>query len=368
MKVALVFNLKRDSIPGLNRKDLPPDFFAECDDKETIDAIRAALAEFHKVVLVEADEDAYEKLRNERPDIVFNVAEGLWGSGRESQIPAILELLRIPYTGSDPVTLAISLDKARTKEVLQAHGIPTPAFRLVETPDDVAAILAKKGALPAPGKPLLKFPMIVKPLEEGSSKGIVNSAVVKDEDELGREIARVLGKYHEPAIVEEWLPGREFTVAMIGNGENLRCLPIVEIKFDTLPPGVNPIYSYEAKWVWDTSEKPLEIFECPAKVDLELKDDIEAICLRTWSALRIRDWARIDVRLDASGRPQILEVNPLPGILPQPEQNSCFPKAARAAGLSYNTLVRRVLDVAVARLGLAAGSSTVAPPAHFSLR
>jgi D-alanine-D-alanine ligase len=367
MKVGLAFNLKKPR-PDLRSEALPPDFYAECDDLETVEAIRAALAEFHQVNLVEADEEAFDKFRALRPDIVFNIAEGLWGTARESQVPAMLELLRIPYTGSDPVTLAVCLDKARTKEILLAHGIPSPAARVVEEPDDVARILPRHGALPAPGEPLLKFPMVVKPLGEGSSKGIRDSSLVQDEDELGAEVSRVLGLYRQPAIVEEFLPGREFTVALIGNGESLRCLPTVEIRFDSLPPGARPLYSYEAKWVWDTSEKPLDVFDCPAKIDRELKDDIEAICLRAWRALRIRDWARIDVRLDASGKPQILEVNPLPGILPQPEQNSCFPKAARAAGLSYNALVRRVLDVAAARAGLPAGSGALAPPAHVSLR
>ncbi|MCE9584042.1 MAG: ATP-grasp domain-containing protein [Planctomycetes bacterium] len=368
MKVALAFNLKKDDSALAAATPLPPDFYAECDDQETVDAIRAALAEFHQVVLIEADEDAYEKFRAERPDIVFNVAEGTWGAAREAQIPAMLEMLRIPYTGSDPVTLALCLDKSRTKEVLTAHGVPNPQFRVVENADDFQRILARKGALPSHGKPLLKFPMIVKPLSEGSSKGIVNSSVVKDEEELGREISRVLGLYREPAIVEEFLPGREFTVAMIGNGSTLRLLPTVEIRFNSLPPGAHPIYSYEAKWVWDTSDKPLEIFDCPATMDPELASEIGSVCLRAWDALRIRDWARIDVRCDASGHPQVIEVNPLPGILPQPEQNSCFPKAARAAGLSYNALIRRVLDSACSRLGLGSGAGWVAPPAHFSLR
>lgn len=368
MKVALIYNLKKDTPSNADTSSLPPDFYAECDDFETVDAIRTALAEFHDVTLVEADEDAYEKLRSLRPDVAFNVAEGTCGSAREAQIPAILEMLQIPYTGSDPVTLALCLDKARTKEILGAHGIPTPQFRVVETPDDVARILPGKGALPYPGKPLLKFPLVVKPLSEGSSKGIVNSSVVRNEAELGREVARVLSLYREPAIVEEFLPGREFTVALIGNGDDLRVLPIVEIRFDSLPPGAHPIYSFEAKWVWDTSDKPLEIFSCPATVDADLELDIESVCLRAWDALRLRDWARIDVRCDASGHPQVIEVNPIPGILPQPEQNSCFPKAARVAGLSYNAMVRRVLDSARSRLGLGAGGGTVSPPAHFSLR
>jgi D-alanine-D-alanine ligase len=364
MKVAIAFNLKK-AAPAEHQ---PPDLYAECDDADTIDAIRAALAEFHQVSLIEADEDAYDRFRTERPDIVFNVAEGLHGLARESQVPAMLEMLRIPYTGSDPVTLAVCLDKARTKDVLAAHGVPVPAGRVVESADDVAGLLEKKGALPRPGAPLLRLPMIVKPLAEGSSKGITDASLARDEDQLHRAISRVLGLYRQPALVEEFLPGREFTVAMLGNANHVQCLPIVEIRFDTLPPGVNPIYSYEAKWVWDTSDRPLEIFDCPAPIDVELKDDIESVCLRAWRALGLRDWTRIDVRLDASGQPRVLEVNPLPGILPHPEQNSCFPKAARAAGLSYNALVRRVLDAAVARLGLRAAAGAAAPPAHFSLR
>lgn len=352
MKVALTFNLKKDFLPGIDPKSLAPDYFAECDCAETIEAIRAALAEFHEVVLVEADEDAYEKFRAERPDIVFNLAEGLWGASREGQIPAMLELLRIPYTGSDPTTLAICLDKSRTKEILGWHGVPTAAWHRVDSIEEIANLVSDNGAGPPPGKTLLKLPLIVKPLREGSSKGIRNTAVVRNQHELRCEIARVLSVYQQPAIIEEYLPGREFTVAMIGNEEDLEFLPVVEIRLDRLPAGVNPIYSYEAKWVWDTCEHPIDIFECPAELSPDLRGEIESACLRSWRALRIRDWARFDVRLDAAGCPHIVEVNPIPGIQPLPEQNSCFPKAARAAGLSYQALVNRTLDVAAARLGL----------------
>ena len=348
MKVVLTFNLKRDFLPGIDPRSLPPDYFAECDSAETIEAMRAALAEFHQVVLIEADEDAYEKLRSERPDIVFNVAEGLWGASREGQIPALLELLRIPYTGSDPTTLAICLDKSRTKEILGWHGIPTAGWWVVDSPDEIANLLSGTATVPA----LAKLPLIVKPLGEGSSKGIRNSAVVRNQDELAKEVEHILTLYRQPAIIEEYLPGREFTVAMIGNETDLELLPIVEVRFDRLPAGVNPIYSYEAKWVWDTCEHPIDIFDCPAKLTPELRSEIESSCRRSWRALRIRDWVRIDVRLDAAERPRIVEVNPIPGILPLPEQNSCLPKAARAAGMSYKALVNRMLDVAAVRLGL----------------
>jgi D-alanine-D-alanine ligase len=137
----------------------------------------------------------------------------------------------------------------------------------------------------------------------------------------------------------------------MGNGEDIDVLPIVEISFDSLPSGANPIYSYEAKWVWDSRAKPLEIFRCPAPLEPALREEIERLCRAAYRVLRCRDWARIDIRCDAQGRPHILELNPLPGILPQPEDNSCFPKAARAAGLSYNQLINRVLDIALARNG-----------------
>jgi D-alanine-D-alanine ligase len=193
---------------------------------------------------------------------------------------------------------------------------------------------------------------MVKPLYEGSSIGIRNDSLVKTRQEMKERVLWLLDNYHEPALVEEFLPGREFTVAILGNGDEARVLPIVEILFDSLPAGVNPIYSYEAKWIWDHRTNPLDIFECPARLSAALQSEIESICLRAYAVLRCRDWCRIDVRLDAAGRPHILELNPLPGILPRPEDNSCFPKSARAAGMSYSQLINAVLDIACRRYGL----------------
>jgi len=270
--------------------------------------------------------------------MVFNMAEGLYGNSRESQIPAMLELLRIPYTGSDPLTLALCLDKAMAKMVLQYHGIPTSPFVVVRDP-------GKKYSFPP-------FPLIVKPLHEGSSKGVKDSSLVHRPQQLKEEIHRVLNEYRQPALVEKFLPGREFTVALLGNDPEVQVLPIVEIQFDPLPPSINPIYSYEAKWIWDTVENPLEIFACPAKIPARLKNRIESVCRAAFSVLGCRDWCRIDVRLDESGEPNILELNPLPGILPNPDANSCFPKAARSAGMSYDELINRVLEIACLRVGL----------------
>ncbi|MBI5682632.1 MAG: ATP-grasp domain-containing protein [Deltaproteobacteria bacterium] len=336
MRVAVTYNVKSK---GVKREGLPPDFYAEWDDEETISAVKDALSERHDVVLIEADKDAYLKLANEKPDIVFNIAEGIHGRSRESHIPAILEMLEIPYTGSGPLTLGICLDKARAKEMLAYYGIPTSMFFVVHSP---------LSTLHSP----LSFPLIVKPLYEGSSKGIRNDSVVHNEGELDKKIKWVLDEYKQPALVEEFLEGREFTVAMLGNGDELHCLPIVELNYSTLPQGVNPIYSYEAKWIWDTPDNPLEIFTCPAQIDEKLKTETEDICKKAFNMLDLKDWCRIDVRLDASGNPYILELNPLPGILPDPKNNSCFPKAARAAGMDYNKLINTVLDIACKRHGL----------------
>ncbi|MEP7145871.1 MAG: D-alanine--D-alanine ligase, partial [bacterium] len=141
----------------------------------------------------------------------------------------------------------------------------------------------------------------------------------------------------------------EFTVAMLGNGEDVKVLPIVEINLDTVPEGFNKIYSYEVKWFFDTRENKLDIFKCPAEIDYKLNKQIEKVCRDAYNALRIKDWARIDVRLDKNNVPNIVEVNPLPGILPDPADNSCYPKAAREVGLDYNAMINAVLNEAVNR-------------------
>ena len=368
MRVALVYNQKKEdqSQSGAEDRSEPPstkmnsyltgassmehlpavlpinesnDQYAEWDTKETIAAVRNALAESHDVTMIEADEHAFECLRAHRPDIVFNISEGMHGISREAQVPAMLELLQIPYSGSDPLTLATCLDKSRAKEILSYYRVPTPKFAVVS---DISGLSSVSFNLPA----------MVKPLHEGSSKGIFNSSLVHTRQELTQEVTKVIGTYNQPALIEEFLEGREFTVAMLGNGNNLQVLPIVEIKFDSLPQGVNRIYSYEAKWIWDRSDAPLDIFQCPADLTSKLKSEIEDICRKAYTILRCRDWCRIDVRLDAKGTPHIIELNPLPGILPNIEDNSCFPKAARAAGLSYNKLLQTVLALAAQRNGL----------------
>lgn len=353
MHIALVFNLRAESVPndeppaeppGHSTTDVNADIYAEWDDIHTINAVAAALATRHRVTLVNADLDAFEKLRDLKPELVFNIAEGLHGASREAQMPALFEMQQLPYTGSDPVTLGLCLDKRRTKEILAQHRVPSPLFWVVNS------------VLELPQR--LRYPLMVKPPLEGSSKGITDKALVRNRKELLQQVEWVISTYRQSALVEEYLPGREFTVALLGNDANLRVLPLVEINFASLPPGGNPIYSYEAKWIWDTEAEPLQIFSCPAPLEPLLQLQIEEVCRKAFKALGCRDWCRIDVRLDASGYPQIIELNPLPGILPRPEQNSCFPKAARAAGLDYTQLILSVVDAACARLQLNQGDAS----------
>ena len=352
MNVALVFNQKREST--LDDNTQPPshsfpittvtvpekvaDMYAEWDTPETINAVARALSLFHDVTLVEADEFAYDKLREGGFDIVFNIAEGMNGVSREAQLPAMLEFLGIPYTGSDPLTLATCLDKARTKEILSYNGIPTSKFVVARSFEEAS-------------RASLRYPLFVKPLHEGSSKGIYNSSYVTTPEALRQEVERILNNYEQPALVEEYLPGREFTVALLGNGNELKVFPPVELNFGSLPSEALPVYSYEAKWLWDTKDSPIEVFRCPAPIEDDLGRKIEHICRRTFEVLKCRDWSRIDVRLDAAGEPNVLEINPLPGILPDPEEHSCFPMASRAAGLNYDEMINSVLNAALKRLG-----------------
>jgi D-alanine-D-alanine ligase len=341
-------------IAGLSYAELTArDEFAEWDSPTTIAAVESALSVLGKVVRLEANEDFPDRLRHAKPDIVFNIAEGFRGVNREAHVPAICEFYGIPYTGSDPFTLSLCLDKARAKETLAFHGIPTPRFALVKTLSELAPRTAG-----------LRLPLFVKPLHEGSSKGITDANLCRDSRQLLAQCRFLLENYSQPVLVEEYLPGKEFTCAVLGNADEATVLPIVGMNFETLPEGALPIYSFDAKFVWDRPENPLDIFECPAGITRKLQASIERVTLDAFRVLGCRDWARIDVRLDSSGVPNIIEANPLPCILPDPADNSCLPKAARAAGIAYDELLQSCLRYAAARQGLTPGpapTSSVAP-------
>jgi len=336
------------------------DKYAEWDSAETIDAVEKALAEVGEVIRLEATEEFPERLRRERPDIVYNIAEGMNGANREAHVPAICEFLGLPYSGSDPWTLSLCLDKARTKEYLAYNRVPTAPFVLVRAAHEVSSLLERVTTRRLRGvNGRLRLPLFVKPVHEGSSKGITERNFCRTPAELAEQTLFLLERYEQPVLVEEYLPGAEFTCAVLGNGAGARVLPIVGMRFDALPEGALPVYGFEAKWLWDRPEDPLQIFECPAKVDEALQSRIESVALAAYYVLGCRDWSRVDVRLDAEGVPNVVEVNPLPGILPNPLDNSCFPKAARAAGMNYDQLIQASLRHAAERLGVRLGGKGV---------
>lgn len=351
-RIGFAYNQKPDdeeARPGDDepRADEEPpstdDEFAEWDSRETIGAVEYALSGLGEVIRLEADAEFPERLRAERPDIVFNMAEGLRGVNRESHVPAMCEFFGIPYSGSDPFTLSLCLDKARTKECLAYHDIPTAPFQVVHDANIHSAAL--------------RFPVFVKPVHEGSSKGITERNYCRTASEMREQVAFLLERYRQPVLIEEFLTGAEFTCAVLGNDGDAHVLPIVGMNFDVLPSGSLPVYGFEAKWLWDRPEQPLEIFECPARIDEALRCTIEQVVLAAYHVLGCRDWSRIDVRLDAAGVPNVVEVNPLPGILPDPADNSCFPKAARAAGMSYDELIQTCVRHAADRQGVSLPSN-----------
>lgn len=315
------------------------DTYAEWDTWETINAVKDAIAVYNDVTLIEANDEAFVKFKEVKPDIVFNIAEGAHGVSREAQIPAMLDMLQIPYTGSDALTLAICLDKARTKEILSYYKIPTAKFFVAEKIEDAE-------------NQDLRYPLMVKPISEGSGKGIFASSLVNSKGELVKEIKRITSEYNQSALIEEFLSGREFTVAIMGNNSDTKILPPIEMRYDKYPEGVTPIYSYEAKWILDTKENDFDVFDCPANIDKSLEEKIKRVCLDTYKVLRCRDWSRIDLRLDQNGEPNIIEINPLPGIIPDPNENSSFPKAARAAGIDYNDMINYVLASGIKRYNI----------------
>ncbi|HTT69635.1 MAG TPA: ATP-grasp domain-containing protein [Anaeromyxobacteraceae bacterium] len=324
LKVGFTFNVKRVK-PDLAGEQ---DEEAEYDTPRTLQAIREAIASYgHEVIDLEATSDLPIQLASTPVDVVFNIAEGFKGRNRESQVPALLELLDIPYTGSDPAALSVSLDKALAKRMVRTHGILTPDYLVMHT---------GKERLPRE----LGFPLLVKPVAEGTSKGVTKKSVVRDENEM-REVAReIIGKYRQPALVEEYIRGREFTIGMLGE-RRPRVLPPMEVVF--LDQGdETPIYSFEMKQDWND----LIRYEVPAKLSERELDRLERAARECFAALGCRDVARIDFRMTPQGRIYFIESNPLPGLAPG---WSDLVLIAQAAGIDYRALIGEILSFAIRR-------------------
>lgn len=324
VRVGLIFNLRRVD----NALEHNGDQEVEYDSPETVTAISEAVASYgHEVVELEATRELPSILPSAGIDIAFNIAEGLEGRTRESQVPALLELLGIPYTGSDPTTLSISHDKVLAKRLVSEAGLRTPPFFMMTS---------GKERLPKG----FSFPAIIKPVAEGSSKGIIKTSVVENEAMLREVALESIGRYRQAVIAESFLAGREFTVALLGE-RRPRALPPMEVVFLEKDRRY-PIYSYESKFF----EKSVR-FDTAADIPQEMRLDLERMAKSVFSVLGCRDFARVDVRLDEQGKVGFIECNPLPGLAPG---FSDFCVIADAVGLNYRALIGEIMAPALRRL------------------
>lgn len=326
LRVGLTYNLKK------NIKSDIEDIEAEYDNIETVEAIKNAIESGgYSVELMEADEKLPARLKANKVDIVFNIAEGINGRGREAQVPAILNFYNIPFTGSDETTLCIALDKALTKRLLSTYHIATPKYRIITTENKtISANFA--------------FPAIVKPNAEGSSKGISDVAIVTDKKGLIDLTAKNVSLYKQDMLVEEYIPGREFTVGVLGNGAETRVFSPMEIVYINKQNNFN-IYSYNVK----QNYKQLIRYECPASISKETKTNMMSIARKIFDILQCKDFARLDFRLSPENKPYFIEINPLPGLAPG---YSDYPMLAGFNGMDYNALVLNILHSALKRHGI----------------
>lgn len=333
MKIAFLYNV-RHHYP--DPKDYGNQLEGDFDDPITIRwQIKHLRNLGFEIIPIEADEKAYLKLYRIRKkiDLVFNIAEGLHGKDRELQIPAMLEMLKIPYTGSSPLTHAFSLNKEKAKELFIAHRIPTPVYQVFKSDRESL-------------KTDLQFPLIVKPIAEGSSMGITNQSVVYSKTDLKQQVKKIIKIFNEPAIVETFLQGREFSVSMLGNPPEV--LPIIESDHKMLPKKYQAIDSLEVKWYFE--DKHLDYLVCPAKIEKNLQKKLTEISFKVWKVLDVMDWCRIDIRCDRKGQPYVLEINSPPGFAPpEASMSSYFPLAGRAAGINYENLLKKIIETAFKR-------------------
>jgi len=316
MRIGVTYDLRSDYLAmGMSEEDS-----AEFDSEITIASICDALRGLgHEPVRIGHIRALTERLvAGERWDAVFNICEGLKGYAREAQVPALLEAYGIPSVFSDPLTLALTLDKAWTKRIVAAAGVPTAEFAVIEKLSDIASVT-------------LPFPLFLKPIAEGSGKGVNERSRVDTPDQLASIASGLLARFGQPVLVETYLSGREFTVGITGTGADAAVLGVMEIR--ATAKGTQAGYGYENKEHWED------------RVTLHLVGDPEAqaaadVALAAWGALRCRDGGRVDMRSDGKGRPHFLEVNPLAGLNPT-HSDLCF--IARFAGLAYQELIGLIM-------------------------
>ena len=344
-RVALIANVKGETALPV---DAPADAGAEYDRIETIEAILDSIeSDGHHAVLISADENIRFALRDVHPDICFNIAEGQIGDSREAQVPALLEMFNIPYTASRVLANAIGLDKTMTKRIWRQQGLPTAAFQEFATGYE-------------PLSRTLAFPMFVKPAREGTGMGMDENAIVYNEAELRRRVGWVIEEYRQPALVEEYLPGREFTVAVLGRSDaalyspmpelyqrdGFHRFPVLEVEStNSVTPGV---YGHAAK-IKNVGEDGMPGIYCPANIEPALAEYLSKLAICGHQAIGALDVSRIDFRLNGDGKPRMLEINTLPGLTPD---FSDLCKIAEAEGLAYRELILEILYLGASRFGM----------------
>ncbi len=333
-RVGITYNVKSEFVL---RPGDPPDLNAEFDHEETIAHIERAFKEGgHEVVRIGSARQLLERMGQVSVDIVFNIAEGYEGRNRESQVPILLEMLRIPCVGADGLTLGLTLDKVLTKKVLIAEGIPTPNYMEVTDPEKL-------------WKADLRYPLIVKLRCEGSSKGLSEKSLVNTPEELRRQVTWLMETYKQASIfVEEFIEGREFTVAIIGN-ESPEVYPVVQIMLDGQTDLGRKFFTFAYLRLGSD-------YVCPAPIPEPLARRMQELALRTYQAVECRDFGRVDFRVDREGRPYVLEINPLPSLSDQ----DVFNFVAKARGLTHRQIINHILEAALIRHRLTRKADTEA--------
>jgi D-alanine-D-alanine ligase len=336
MNVGLTYDLKSDW--ALNSED-PQDANAELDKPETIESICAALEwGGHQVRRIGNVNKLFDQIKDLDVDIVFNIAEGRRGRNRESQVPTLLELKGIPFVGSDALTLGMTLDKVVAKKCFIADGVPTPGYFVAR---DVADLKNFNH---------LAFPLIVKTIYEGTSKGLTEASRVLNKESLKQQVAFITQTYHQPALIEEFIAGTEFTVAVLGNDEP-QAMPIVQVSIDDDTNLGDKFYTFER--VSSTNLR----YVCPAKISKELTRQIQQIAVRAYQSVGCRDFGRVDFRVDEKGTPFVLEINPLPSL----ERADVFNIFPQQIGSTYEETINRVLNFALKRYGMKPAAKVVEP-------
>ena len=325
--VGLTYDLKTDYA---FREGDPPDACAEFDSPSTLDVITNAIAaNGYRVERIGNAARLRDRLSSLQVDIVFNISEGVGGRNRESQVPLLLEMAGIPYVGSDALTLGMTLDKIMAKKVFIADGIPTPKFFEASSVADLVTT------------DHCQFPMIVKPRNEGSSKGLTERSRVANFDELKQQVAFITGTYHQPALVEEFITGQAFTVAVVGN-DPVDVLPVVQIQIDGDVQLDDKFYTF-ARIASDRLQ-----YLCPAKISSALEQRMRDLSLQVYRSVGCLDFGRVDFRTDHAGNPYVLEINPLPSL----STEDVFMLLAKHKGISYEAMIGRIIAAALKRYSL----------------